>query len=117
MAVVKRHRLALTRNGLSISAAGMQLGDYEWSQIQGFYTFERKWLWALGRPRVQVGIDFRKGEAGILSRPEVQWHQVTQRTGSSTRVVKGQAGFLPSTYGLSADELVNLLEGWRRAKR
>lgn len=113
-AVIKRHRLVLTRTGLSISAPALRL-EYEWSQIQGFYTFERKWAW--GRPGVQVGIDFREGEAGIFSKPEMQWSRVTQRTGSSSRIVKGPAGFLPSTYGLRADELVNLLEGWRRANR
>jgi hypothetical protein len=114
--VITRDRLVLTRQGLSIFATTARL-EYVWSQIQGFYTFERKSV--IGRrPRTFVGIDFVEGEGGIFSTRSVRWaNQLTERRGSSTRVVKGHAGSLPSTYGLNADELVNLLEGWRRANR
>jgi hypothetical protein len=113
--VINRDRVVLTRQGLSIFATTARL-EYDWSQIQGFYTFERKSV--VGRPRTLVGIDFVEGEGGIFSTPAVRWaNQLTERRGSSTRVVKGNAGSLPSTYGLNADELVNLLEGWRRANR
>jgi hypothetical protein len=114
--VINRDCLVLTQNGLTISVATARL-EYQWSQIQGFYTFERRSF--IGRrPRTLVGIDFVEGEAGIFSAPSVRWaNRLTERRGTSTRVVKGHSGSLPSTYGLKADELVNLLEGWRRANR
>jgi hypothetical protein len=113
--VMNRDGLVLTSHGLTISVAAMRL-EYKWSQIQGFYTFERKLV--VGRPRTLVGIDFVEGEAGIFSTASVRWvNEVTQRSGTGTRVVKGHAGSLPSTYGLNPEELVNLLEGWRRANR
>jgi hypothetical protein len=114
--VINRDRLVLSEHGLSISTAGGTL-EYEWSRIQGFYTFERNSVVGL-RPRVVVGIDFLKGEGGIFSTPSMRWaNQLTERRGTSTRAVKGHAGALPSSYGLNPGELVNLLEGWRRARR
>ena len=114
--VIHRDRLVLTQHGLSITTAAGRL-ECEWSQIHGFYTFERKSVVGL-RARVLVGIDFLEGEGGIFSTPSMRWaNQVTERRGSSTRVVKGHAGSLPASYGLNPDELVNLLEGWRRANR
>lgn len=113
--IIDRDRLVLTREGLRIFATGLRL-EFAWSQIQGFYTFQPKTI--LTRPRTLVGIDFVEGEGGIFSTPSMRWaNRVTRRDGTSTRVVKGHAGSLPSTYGLNADELVNLLEGWRRANR
>jgi hypothetical protein len=114
--VINRDRLVLTRHGLSIVLATTRL-DYEWSQINGFYTFERNSI--IGLPaRTKIGIDFVEGEEGIFSSPSIGWaNRLTERRGSSTRVVKGHPGSLPSTYGLKPDELVNLLEGWRRANR
>jgi hypothetical protein len=64
--VIHRDRLVLTPHGLSISTAGGTL-EYEWSQIQGFFTFERKSVVGM-RPRVVVGIDFVEGESGISPR-------------------------------------------------
>lgn len=114
--VINRDRLILTRHGLSILLATARL-EYEWSQMHGFYTFERKSVIGLP-PRTHVGIDFVEGEGGMFSTPSARWaNQLTERRGSSTRVVKGHPGSLPSTYGLNPDELVNLLEGWRRANR
>ena len=114
--VINRDRLVLTHHGLTVTAVATRL-EYTWSQIQGFYTFERKSIVGL-RPRTLVGIDFVEGEGGIFSTPSMRWaNQLTERRGSSTRVVRGHAGSLPSTYGLNVDELVNLLEGWRRANR
>jgi hypothetical protein len=114
--LVNRDRLVLNHRGLTIVATGTRL-EYEWSHIQGFYTFERNSVIGRG-PRTVVGIDFVEGQGGIFSMPSMRWaNRLTERRGSSTRVVKGHAGSLPSTYGLHPDDLVNLLEGWRRAAR
>ena len=112
--VINRDRLILTRDGLTILLATTRL-EYGWPQIHGFYMFDRKSV--IGLPaRTKVGIDFVEGEGGVFSTPSVRWaNQLTERRGSSTRVVKGHPGSLPSTYGMNADELINLLEGWRRA--
>lgn len=114
--VINRDRLILTRHGLSIRLATTRQ-EFKWSQIHGFYTFQRRSV--IGLPaRTHVGIDFVDGEGGVFSMPSLRWaNQLTERGESRTRVVKGDAGSLPSTYGLNPDELVNLLEGWRRANR
>jgi hypothetical protein len=111
--IINRDHLVLTRDGLTISTAGGQV-DYAWSQIHGFYSFERKSVVRLPA-RVHVGIDFVEGRGGFFSEPLMRFaYRLTERPGTNTRVVKGHPGSLPSTYGLKPDELVNLLEGWRR---
>jgi hypothetical protein len=111
-AIFRRDSLSLTSEGFAVSIAGTRQ-DYRWSQVHGFYRLDRKpWL---GAPRSVIGVDFVEGEAGVFDQRFVGFaERVTTQPGTSSRVVRGRAGSLPSTYGLQADDLVNLLEGWRR---
>ena len=102
----------MTARGFAITTAGQRL-EYRWAQVRAFYTFERSMM---GFRRRLVGIDFVPGGAGPFDTAAARWtDRVTTLAGSSTRAVRAPVGALPSTYGQQADELVNLLERWRRA--
>lgn len=109
---VKRDSLTLTERGFAMTMAA-QLIEYRWDQVRGFYTFERS---TLGIRRTVIGVDFAPGEAGLFARDAVRWSdRVTTVQGTYTRVVKGDAGSLQWAYGMEPDDLVSLLERWRRA--
>ena len=110
--LVKRDSLSLTERGFAMTMAAQRI-EYRWDQVRGFYTFERS---TLGIRRTVIGVDFAPGAAGVFATDAVRWSdRMTTVQGTSSRVVKGDAGSLQWAYGMEPDDLVNLLERWRRS--
>lgn len=109
---VRRDSITLTERGFAMAMAAQRV-EYRWDQVRGFYTSDHS---TLGIRRTVIGVDFVPGEAGVFASSAVRWtDRVTTVPGTYTRVVKGDAGTLQWAYGMDPDDLVNLLERWRRA--
>jgi hypothetical protein len=108
----KRDSLTLTEDRFRITMASQQV-EYRWDDVRGFYTLDRS---TLGIRRTVIGVDFVPGKGGPLVNRGTRWaDRLTAVAGTSSRVPSGDRGSLQWTYGLAPDDLVNVLERWRRA--
>jgi len=109
---VKRDSLTLTERGFKMTMASQQV-EYRWEDVRGFYTFDRS---TLGIRRTVIGVDFVPGKGGPLVNRATRWaDRLTAVPGTSSRLASRDSGSLQWTYGMEPDDLVNVLERWRRA--